>query len=194
MIPALDKIRIIMGGIYSEFLRIICPIVVERWYNGFWSYRNKLISGRINNLGGSKTEQLIYRHYINRYGAFIGLNTEFSSIPILPHNLFGIFISESSKIGRNVTIYQHVTIGANQLKGSKNFGSPTIEDGVLIGAGAKIVGKVTIGRNSRIGAGCVVTHDVPPNSVVVLHRPMVITKIEELENDFIPYSGSILKV
>lgn len=131
---------------------------------------------------------------MNRFGSFVGLETIFESPPFLPHNLHGIFIAETAKIGKDVIIYQHVTIGANQLKGSKNFGSPTIEDGVLIGAGANIIGSVTIGRNSRIGAGCVVTVNVPPNSIIVMPKPNIIQHMHNLKNEFVHFSNPLLKV
>ncbi len=180
-----------LSGIYSEFLRMISTFVVERCYEGFWEYRKHLLNTKLP--GGGKSCQIIYRHYLNRFGSFVGLNTQISSPPFLPHSLHGVFISEGAKIGKNVTIYQHVTIGGNQLKGSKNFGSPIIEDGVLIGAGSKIIGKITIGENSRIGAGCVVTVDVPPNSVVVMGKPVIIQKTEVLNNEFVPRKNPILK-
>ena len=119
----------------------------------------------------------------------MGINSVISSPPYLPHNLHGIFISENAKIGKDVTIYQHVTIGSNQLKGSKNFGAPTIENGVLIGAGAKIIGRITIGKNSRIGAGCIVTKTIPANSVVVMSQPNVMEK-ESLTNYIVNDSSS----
>lgn len=69
-------------------------------------------------------------------------------------------------IGRNVTIYYQVTIGEG--KG----GAPYIGDNVLIGAGAKIIGKVKIGDGAKIGAWCVVYKDIPENAVVVTAEPM----------------------
>lgn len=188
---ALYRIRKILTGVYSEFLRSISTFVVERWYDGFWDYRNYLINSDI--MGGGKTKQLIYRHYMNKFGAFIGLSSEIAQSPNLPHNLHGVFISEKAKIGKNVTIYHHVTIGGNLLEGSKGFGSPSIEDGCLIGAGAKIIGNVTVGRNSRIGAGCTVTMDVPPNSVIISAKPHIIQKEGELNNKLLPQE-SLLKV
>ena len=81
---------------------------------------------------------------------------------------------------------QQVTIGSNTTKGSKRNGSPLIEDDVFIGAGAKIIGNVRVGHNSRIGANCVVVKDVPPNSVVVLKNVEIITKSETLDNTWTP--------
>lgn len=66
-----------------------------------------------------------------------------------------------------VVIFQQITIGSNGLQDSARKGSPTLGDKMYIGAGAKIIGKVHIGSNVRIGAGAVITKDVPDNSTVV---------------------------
>jgi serine O-acetyltransferase len=77
----------------------------------------------------------------------------------------GVVIGETSEVGRNVTIYQGVSLAGTSLKREKRH--PTLGDNVVVGAGAKIIGGFTIGENSRIGAGSVVVREVPPNSVVV---------------------------
>ncbi len=77
----------------------------------------------------------------------------------------GIVIGETTEIGNDVMIYQGVTLGGTGKDVGKRH--PTIEDGVMIGAGAKILGPVRIGRNSKIAAGAVVVKDVEPNSTVV---------------------------
>lgn len=77
----------------------------------------------------------------------------------------GVVIGETCEIGDNVTIYQGVTLGGTGKEKGKRH--PTIEDNVLIASGAKILGSMTIGKNSRIGAGSVVLKEVPPNSTVV---------------------------
>ncbi len=77
----------------------------------------------------------------------------------------GVVIGETAEVGANVTIYQGVTLGGTSLERVKRH--PTVGDCVTIGAGAKLLGAITIGHDSRIGANAVVVHDVPPNSVVV---------------------------
>jgi serine O-acetyltransferase len=77
----------------------------------------------------------------------------------------GVVIGETAEIGDDVTLYQGVTLGGTSLKKGKRH--PTVEDNVLVSSGAIILGPVTIGRASRIGAGSVVIHSVPPNSTVV---------------------------
>jgi len=77
----------------------------------------------------------------------------------------GVVIGETAEVGDDVTMYHGVTLGG--LSGHKGKRQPTSEDGVVIGAGAKILGPVVVGRDSRIGANAVVIKPVPPNSVVV---------------------------
>ena len=77
----------------------------------------------------------------------------------------GVVIGETAQVGADVTIYQGVTLGGTSLEHGKRH--PTIEDRVTIGAGAKVLGPVTVGHDSRIGANAVVVKPVPPNSVVV---------------------------
>ncbi len=77
----------------------------------------------------------------------------------------GVVIGETSEIGSDVTIYHGVTLGGTTWRKEKRH--PTVKDRVVIGAGAKVLGPVVIGENSRVGAGSVVIKDVPPNSTVV---------------------------
>src|SRR3989441_3240644 len=77
----------------------------------------------------------------------------------------GVVIGETAEVGKNVTIYQGVSLAGTSLKREKRH--PTLGDNVVVGAGAKIIGGFTIGDNSRVGAGSVVVREVPPNSVVV---------------------------
>lgn len=77
----------------------------------------------------------------------------------------GVIIGETTIIGDNVTLYQGVTLGGTGKETGKRH--PTIEDNVMISAGAKIIGSFTVGENSKIGAGSVVLKEVPPNSTVV---------------------------
>jgi serine O-acetyltransferase len=77
----------------------------------------------------------------------------------------GVVIGETAEIGADVTLYHGVTLGGTSLAKGKRH--PTLEDRVVVGAGAKILGAITIGADSRIGANAVVVKSVPPNSVVV---------------------------
>jgi len=77
----------------------------------------------------------------------------------------GLVIGETSEIGENVTLFHGVTLGGvSSHKGKRH---PTLEDGVVVGTGAKVLGAITIGECSRVGANAVVVKDVPRDSVVV---------------------------
>jgi serine O-acetyltransferase len=77
----------------------------------------------------------------------------------------GIVIGETTEVGDDVMIYQGVTLGGTGKDVGKRH--PTIESGVMIGSGAKVLGPITIGRNAKIAAGAVVVKDVEPNATVV---------------------------
>jgi serine O-acetyltransferase len=86
------------------------------------------------------------------------------------HGLFidhgmGVVIGETAEVGEDVTLYHGVTLGGTSLEKGKRH--PTLGDRVVVGAGAKILGAITIGADTRIGANAVVVKSVPPNSVVV---------------------------
>ena len=77
----------------------------------------------------------------------------------------GVVIGETCEIGDNVTVFQGVTLGGTGKEKGKRH--PTIKDNALIATGAKVLGSITIGENSKIGAGSVVLKEVPANSTVV---------------------------
>ncbi|MCM3125726.1 serine O-acetyltransferase [Mesobacillus sp. AQ2] len=77
----------------------------------------------------------------------------------------GVVIGETCEIGDNVTVFQGVTLGGTGKEKGKRH--PTVMDNALIATGAKVLGSITIGENSKVGAGSVVLKDVPPNSTVV---------------------------
>src|SRR6187399_529318 len=77
----------------------------------------------------------------------------------------GVVVGETAEIGENVTLYQGVTLGGTGFATGKRH--PTVEDNVTIGSGAKLLGPITIGHGSKIGANSVVIHDVPAHSTVV---------------------------
>ncbi len=77
----------------------------------------------------------------------------------------GVIIGETAELGDNVTLYQGVTLGGTGKEQGKRH--PTLQDNVMVSAGAKVLGSFTIGKNSKIGAGSVVLKEVPPNCTVV---------------------------
>lgn len=83
---------------------------------------------------------------------------------LIDHGM-GVVIGETAEVGDDVTIYQGVTLGGVSLNKGKRH--PTVENGVIIGAGAKILGNITIGQNTRIGANTLLLKSTPPNAIVV---------------------------
>ncbi len=77
----------------------------------------------------------------------------------------GVVIGETAEIGDNVTMYQGVTLGGTGFARGKRH--PTVEDDVVLGSGAKLLGPISVGEGSKVGANSVVIHDVPPRSTVV---------------------------
>ena len=102
----------------------------------------------------------------------------------------GVVIGETSEIGDNVTIYHNVTLGgiapsinANDQRNVKRH--PTLEDNVVVGSGAQILGPVVIGKNSLIGANAVVTKNVPEKSIMV---GIPATRVGDATKGFQPYA------
>lgn len=123
----------------------------------------------------------IYFFYIKRcdaknmalLGADMNAGAKFASHPKFPHGINGIIISSYATIGKNAYIYHQITIGDD----SRNYRNvATIGDNVVIGAGAKIIGKVTIGHNVILGAGAIVVEDVPSGAIVVGPKARIIVK------------------
>ena len=123
-----------------------------RLAHAFWRRDFKLIGRGISHFARWLTGIEIHP------GAQIGANF------FIDHGM-GTVIGETAEIGANVTLYHNVTLGGVSWEKVKRH--PTLEDHVVVGAGAQILGPITIGAHSRIGANSVVVKDVPPYSVVV---------------------------
>ncbi len=120
-----------------------------RW---FYEHHHPLIAKYISEKAKRKTGIEIHP------GARIGKGL------FIDHGL-GVVIGETAIIGNNVLIYHGVTLGGTGKEQGKRH--PTIEDDVLIGSGAKILGNITIGKGAKIGANAVVLEDVPAGATVV---------------------------
>jgi len=106
--------------------------------------------------------RLMYRLIFLIFNSVIPMSVEIGEGTTLGYGGLGIVLHARCRIGANVLIAQQVTIGGRWPR----EGVPVIEDGVSIGAGAKILGPIRVGAGSRVGANAVVLKDVPPRAVV----------------------------
>ena len=146
---------------------------IARW---FWVRRIYFLGRLVSHMGRALTGIEIHP------GATIG------KAFFIDHGM-GIVIGETSEIGDNVTLYHGVTLGGTTWQKGKRH--PTIGNNVVIGAGAKVLGPVKIGDNTRIGANSVVISEIPPNSVVVGIPGKVVFRVEgekriALDREFMP--------
>jgi serine O-acetyltransferase len=125
---------------------------IHRFSHWLWRRGLKLLARGVSQVARSLTGIEIHP------GATIGPGL------FIDHGM-GVVIGETAEIGSDVTLYHGVTLGGTSLHKGKRH--PTLEDRVVVGAGAKVLGAITIGRDSRIGANAVVVKPVPPDSVVV---------------------------
>jgi serine O-acetyltransferase len=123
-----------------------------------------------------RVSQWLWRHKLKLPARILSqLGRFFTGVDIHPAALLGrrlfidhatgVVIGETAIVGSDVTIYQGVTLGGTGKGHGKRH--PTVCDGVFIGNNANVLGDITVGENSRVGAGSVVLTDVPPNSTVV---------------------------
>ena len=127
-------------------------IVIHRLTHKLWQYKLPLIPRIL-----SHTNRLITGIEIHP-GAKIGRKV------FIDHGM-GVVIGETAEIGNNCLLYQGVTLGGTGKSHGKRH--PTLKENVVVGAGAKVLGSITVGSNTRIGAGSVVVRNVEANSTVV---------------------------
>jgi len=108
---------------------------------------------------------ILYRKLIFDFGCYIGNNVSVGLGVKFPHPN-GIVIGEYAVIGKNCTIFQQVTFGGKVLGDAKDANYPKIGDNVVIFAGAKLIGNISIGDNVIIGANSVVNKNFPSNTVI----------------------------
>lgn len=163
-------------------LNCLAEVLLLRGCN-FWKLRTCALNAR------SKVSQAVwkcaYKRYCMRFVADIPLEVKFAGMPCFPHGISGIFISRGAEFGRDCVIFQQVTIGSNTLSdaGGSSGGAPIVGDCCYIGAGAKLVGRIRVGHNVRVGTNCCVYKDIAPNSVCVCAETRIIQK-SDLDNTF----------
>lgn len=159
--------------------------LIVSFFGGPW--RLKLLCQKTSCSYLKKILILIYRFYNYENCSSVAWNANFLGEPCFPHGWKNIFISGNAHVGINCVIFQQVSIGSNNIPGSKGLGGPRIGANCYIGAGAKVVGGITIGNNCRIGANAVVYKNVPDNSTVVSGEQKNIISNEPLINKFYSY-------
>jgi serine O-acetyltransferase len=128
-------------------------IAIHRASRWCWTHRMKWLGRFISNIGRFLTGIEIHP------GATIGRRV------FIDHG-YGVVVGETAEIGDDCTIYQGVTLGGTSLsKGAKRH--PTLAAGVIIGAGAKILGSFTVGEGAKVGSNAVVLKEVPPGATAV---------------------------
>ncbi|MEN8196926.1 MAG: serine O-acetyltransferase [Pseudomonadota bacterium] len=156
---------------------------------GGWLWRNK---------------RLFLGRFVSQFGRFLtGIEihpaAKIGKRFFIDHGM-GVVIGETAEIGNDVTLYHGVTLGgvapsvdSESQRDQKRH--PTLEDGVIVGSGAQVLGPITVGENARVGANAVVVRDVPPGVTVtgIPARP-VMPRDKKAQNRFVAYgtpSGDI---
>ena len=140
------------------------PLEIILLYPGFKALRSHKKANWFLRNNMPFIARLISQHSAHKTGIEIHPGATIGKRVCIDHG-HGIVIGETAEIGDDVMIYQGVTLGGTGKDVGKRH--PTIESGVMIGAGAKVLGPITVGKNAKVAAGAVVVKDVEPNSTVV---------------------------
>lgn len=132
-------------------------------------------------LNGSHLMAKICSNMLQKHGIYISSNAQIDSGLKLPHPV-AIVIGDGVIIGKNVTLYQSVTLGGRVLGDWSEGNYPSISDGAIIYSGAIIAGKVRVGKNAIVGANSVVISDIPDDSVAVGAPARVIKNTKNTKN------------
>ncbi len=168
------------------------PAATGKWevfwtYGGFKALYRHRFAHWFYRRGFKYLAQLISAGTRRKTGVDIHPAADIAGGVFIDHGV-GVVIGETTKIGTNVVIYQGVTLGGTGKQTGKRH--PTVEDNVMISAGAKVLGAITVGHDSKIGAGSVVLKDVPPHSTVVGVPGRVVRlqgeKVEDLNQQRLP--------
>lgn len=163
------------------------PIEIALLYPGFKALRSHKKAHWFLKHNMPFIARLISQRTAHKTGIEIHPGATIGKRVVIDHGT-GIVIGETTEIGDDVMIYQGVTLGGT----GKDIGKrhPTIESGVMIGSGAKVLGPITVGRNAKVAAGAVVVKDVEPNATVVGVPGRVVKidgeRIDDLDQIHIP--------
>jgi len=133
-------------------------------YPGLWAVWWHRLTHRLHNAGLVWLARYLSQRVRRRTGVEIHPGATIGERFFIDHGM-GVVIGETTIIGNDVTLYQGVTLGGTGKEHGKRH--PTIDDFVVVGVGATVLGDIRVGRGSRVGAGAVVISDVPPNCTVV---------------------------
>ncbi|MCW8132972.1 MAG: indole-3-glycerol phosphate synthase TrpC [Planctomycetota bacterium] len=159
-----------VAEIYSDLEAIkkdpaVESLVAAMFYPGWWALTiHRLAAHPLYNIGLKTPARLVNFGARFMTGADIHPGAQFGRGIFIDH-ANGVVIGETAVVGDNVTMLHQVTLGGTGKEGGKRH--PTVEEGVLLSAGSKILGNIVVGKNSKIGAGSVVVKAVPPESTVV---------------------------
>jgi serine O-acetyltransferase len=145
--------------VFKKGLRIYKGSPIEKLYSKARSNASKGIFNQF-------LAQFQDTHIRRRFGCYLSVKATIGEGLRLKHPV-GIVIGEGCQLGKNVTLYQNVTLGAARMGEGEKGLYPKVGDGTVIYAGAVVIGDIRIGKNVRIGANSVVLHDIPDNCSAV---------------------------
>ncbi len=152
--------------------------------HAIWYYR---VAHALQNRGMVFLARAISQHAAKTTGIEIHPAAKIGQRFFIDHG-HGVVIGETTEIGDDVTLYQGVTLGGTGKETGKRH--PNIGDGVMIGAGAKVLGPITIGANTNVASGAVVLQDIPENSTAVGVPAQVVrrngVRIDNLDQIHVP--------
>ncbi len=160
----LDRIRADVAAIKERDPACTSTLSALTNYPGLWAIWWHRLTHRMHEAGFVWLARRISQVVRHHTGIEIHPGATIGDGFFIDHGM-GVVIGETTIIGRNVTVYQGVTLGGTGKETGKRH--PTIGDNVVIGVGATVLGNITVGHGSKIGAGAVVIQDVPPNCTVV---------------------------
>lgn len=150
-----------------------------RPFGTIWKLKELCIQSKSGLL--NKLYRFVYGWYQFEHGSKIDFRVQIDGEPVVPFGVRQIVINPDVKIGKNCVLNPQVMILDDHTSNGRDSASPIIGDNCYLGAGVKILGAVKIGNNVRIMANCVITSDIPDNSIVELPTPNITTLDQKLD-------------